>query len=381
MKKKKINFKFENRIIEKIFSLSRETGTTLYLVGGIVRDILLGKSQFNDIDFVYKGKINPLIKKLKEIINFKVIEFNRKNFRTLRLCFKDLTVDFQELQENNLSIDSKQRDFTVNSLYMQNKSASCYVVLDYVNGIKHLKKKVIIPVTENSFRNDPLRILRMFRLKATDNFSLSKKARILSEKEKKNLENIANERIKEELIKIFNYISPALITTMQNSNILSILFNENFTYTDINNFENNYLMNLALFFYYNNCVEKLPDLLNKYTFSKKDIRLINLINAFLESINNKVKEKAFVYKYKKYQKKYLKSILDFAQITEQNRKYTKYLQKIIANHKFILSGNYLMNEFKVEGKELGKLIDKMHVYQIINDIKNQDELINNFINN
>ncbi len=380
MKKKNIDYKFNNKIISKIFNLARETNTPLYLVGGIVRDILIKKPNFNDFDFSYKKNINPFINKLKEKINFKTIVFNRKNFRTIRLCFKNLIIDFQKLHKNNLKKDALKRDFTVNALYMKYNSSNKFSIIDHVGGLSHIKNKIIIPVSEKCFRDDPLRILRMYRLKATSNFEISQKAAVLSQKEIKNLNNIANERIKEELIKIFNYPDFSVLNKMIEAGVFNILFESNLKKFKIKIFKNDYLLNMLSIFYENNKIENLPNILKDYTFSKNDIKLTNIIKNIIQDTKNRVSEKKFILRYKDYQKKYIQRAFTFLKRICPEKITSKLLKKIIQNHKFIINGSILMEKFNIKGEKLGKLIDNMHTYQIKNQIKNPDKLLNVFEN-
>ncbi len=150
----------------------------LYLVGGFVRDFLLGRESW-DLDFAVKA--DPILfgeevaKKLGA--RFVPLNFDPPTGRIVRWDEEtpDATADFTELK-SNLREDASQRDFTCNALFVdvvelaQKGSAP---ILDPLGGLAHLSTRLLVLPNRRVLRDDPIRVLRAFRFAATLNFKLA----------------------------------------------------------------------------------------------------------------------------------------------------------------------------------------------------------------
>ena len=168
---------------------------TVYLVGGAVRDILLGRKP-NDYDFV----IFLSIEELKQLFPG-VQEQGKGKHQSMRLDLNGLTVDILPLNVkvdlnsseeiiNTLKQDSLRRDFTINALYW---NPDLKLLDPTGKGKKHLFNEKLIEdvnpeVNTQIFRDDPIRILRAFYLILALNFSCS--ATVESQLNEKYLEEI-----------------------------------------------------------------------------------------------------------------------------------------------------------------------------------------------
>lgn len=183
-----------------------------FLVGGCVRDFLL-KKEPKDIDVV----TNALPDVVEELFkDFKVLTIG-KSFGIIKVLFpsgfeleiatfrKDIgstdgrrpdSVEFTTAEE-----DVKRRDFTINGLLYDIKNDE---IIDYVGGQRDLADGIVrtIGSTEERFKEDSLRKLRALRFSHTLNFSLSKEI-VLSLQKDNSLEGVSNERIVDELTKMF----------------------------------------------------------------------------------------------------------------------------------------------------------------------------------
>ena len=195
---------------QKLASVFKNHGYHLYLVGGTVRDYLLGK-ELDDMDAVSDATPKEIESFLPNVDNtfgylgslkYKSEEGIKFDITTLRKesGYLDSRHPSQIVFVKDLSIDYLRRDFTVNALYMN----ADLKVIDYCNGQDDLKIHLLrmIGGPENRIKEDPLRILRairfhlMFNLKIDDallkamhnNFSL--------------LKNITDAKIRSELNKI-----------------------------------------------------------------------------------------------------------------------------------------------------------------------------------
>ena len=161
-----------------------------YLVGGSVRDALMGKD-FVDRDIVIKGA-EVFAKKLAEKFNATFIELNLEN-NIYRLVLEDKVnyIDVSEIQGADIKEDLSRRDFTMNA-----------IALDLFSG-EIIENKIICHIKDFNFMDDPLRLLRAFRFASTTGFVLSDNVNSCIKKYKHLLLKPAIERINYELMKLF----------------------------------------------------------------------------------------------------------------------------------------------------------------------------------
>lgn len=167
-------------IFLKLNKLFSDHGHKLYLVGGTVRDYLLGLP-LTDMDAV----TDALPSEMKEFLPDANYTFERYGSVTIKLDKKvkfDITTLRKETSYEDsrhpskiefvmdLSIDVKRRDFTINGLYLDNNLQ----VIDYVGGEKDLKNKVLRMIGDPDLRlkEDPLRIIRAIRFASDFDLSL-----------------------------------------------------------------------------------------------------------------------------------------------------------------------------------------------------------------
>lgn len=169
----------KNEILEKINIKLEPINKKAYIVGGAVRDYLLNK-KINDIDLV----TNALISDLKSLfdgdfsfekLGFCKIVVNNKYYDISTLRKEIYLNNFRHPEKiifiDSLEEDSQRRDFTINSLYMDNDK-----IYDFHNGIKDLNDKIIrmIGNIDQRIKEDPLRMLRAIRFKLQLNFTIEK---------------------------------------------------------------------------------------------------------------------------------------------------------------------------------------------------------------
>ncbi|MCX7642662.1 MAG: HD domain-containing protein [Armatimonadetes bacterium] len=158
--------------------VARARRCQLYLVGGFVRDFLLGRESW-DLDFAVEADPisfgEEVAKKVKA--RFVSLSLDPPTGRIVHWEEKapDATADFTELR-SDLREDASQRDFTCNALFVnavelaQKGSAP---VLDPLGGLAHLSSRLLVLPNRRVLRGDPIRILRAFRFAATLNFKLA----------------------------------------------------------------------------------------------------------------------------------------------------------------------------------------------------------------
>ena len=171
-----------------------------YLVGGYVRDALMGKS-FVDRDIAIKGA-EDFANKLSEQFNATFIVLDPE-YKIYRLVLEDKInyLDISEIQGGeNIEDDLERRDFAMNAIAINLSNGE---IIDPFEGKKDIENKIIRHIKDSNFEEDPLRILRAFRFASTTGFELSNDTKLCIEKYKHLLFTPAKERINYELMKLF----------------------------------------------------------------------------------------------------------------------------------------------------------------------------------
>ena len=194
-------------------SHNREIYHNLYYVGGVVRDERLGLESI-DVDVVYEGNAIAFGRSLP---NAEVIQINEP-FGTVRVKINGREIDIASTREEvyerkghlptvtkigcTLKDDVKRRDFTINALY---KSVATGEIIDYTGGLEDLKTKKLRVLHDESFIDDPTRILRALKFSVRFGFTLDAHTKNLQDEYLKNINyDMCYKRIKKELIETFN---------------------------------------------------------------------------------------------------------------------------------------------------------------------------------
>ena len=188
-----------NKINSKVFSLGRE----VYIVGGYLRDILIGKKS-RDIDYVVRGDIRQfagLVYAALGLTPEKGTTVELKKEQMIRIVLKNgITLDFTELKDSirdNLS----GRDFTMNAIAWSPETG----LIDPFNGIKDIARHRIKAISIDNFRNDPLRLLRAYRFVSELGWKAEPETRKMVKHLRKEIRKSAPERITLEFFKLLNF--------------------------------------------------------------------------------------------------------------------------------------------------------------------------------
>lgn len=162
----------------------------LYLVGGFLRDLLLSRDS-KDLDLLYFGDPRVLLEGLSR--PWFPLDPSRGVFRVI---WDEYQVDIAAPRAQELEEDLKERDFTVNAMAF---SLSQNSLVDPWGGREDLRKKRLRVLTPWAFREDPLRVLRTFRLALQLGFSPTCDTLDLAERWAGLLVDVAPERIRDEI--------------------------------------------------------------------------------------------------------------------------------------------------------------------------------------
>lgn len=223
-------------LLKPIYNFARLKKVKLYLVGGVLRDLILKRKKENpDFDFcLKKGALNfgrLLSKQLRAA--YVVLDTEHGACRLVkRIEGKLYTFDFTDFRAPILEKDLLHRDFTINALALElvdvfsDKDLNALIIDPYF-GRSDLERKIIKVVGKNSFGEDPLRILRAFSFSCMLGFSLDKETLRLTKKEKNRIIAVSSERVRDELFKIFDssttYDSLVILDKLK---ILELIFPE-----------------------------------------------------------------------------------------------------------------------------------------------------------
>lgn len=193
-----------------------EKNLQAYVIGGFVRDMLLGRPS-KDIDIVVIGSGLDLAKECAERLRVKKVSLFQ-NFGTAQFKYKDLDVEFvgarkesyrQDsrkplVEDGTLADDQNRRDFTINALALSLHADNFGELIDPFHGEEDLEKGILrTPLDpDTTYSDDPLRMLRAIRFAAQLDFKIEPKSLQSILKNANRLEIISMERIVEECNKI-----------------------------------------------------------------------------------------------------------------------------------------------------------------------------------
>lgn len=222
--------KFDKYIID-IAKIIHENNGTLYLVGGALRDYLLGISS-NDYDFCVTGinfdKFKELFPESKIIgKDFPVFLLNNYEFALARKERKTSLgyLGFEIISNENITIkeDLKRRDITINAIAMEVLTGK---IIDPFNGTYDLKNAIIRHIS-NSFIEDPLRAYRVARFAANFNFKIDNETLKLMTSLKFELSFLTPQRVFMELHKALKTPTPSIFfDVLKKTNLLDVHFKE-----------------------------------------------------------------------------------------------------------------------------------------------------------
>ncbi len=166
-----------NPLVKTVLKTLEKNGFEAYLVGGAVRDHLLGLKT-NDFDVATNALPSDIVKifgcnlKGEKYGSFHLIQKGiHIDITTYRLESYDKNRHLKVLYTQNLFDDCKRRDFTINAIYMDKNGQK----IDMYNGLLHLKEKKLVSImnANEKLKEDPLRILRAIRF-ASLGFTIEK---------------------------------------------------------------------------------------------------------------------------------------------------------------------------------------------------------------
>ena len=191
----------------------------VYLVGGAVRDAVLGRVS-HDLDFACLHGIK-MARTVADALKAAFFPMD-ENFDTGRVILQAAdgsreTLDFAGYRGENLDADLHGRDFTINAVAMDLNTGS---IIDPLGGVKDIRDRHIRVCSDTALMDDPIRILRGVRQAAAYGFSIDPDTRGRMKEAASRLTNISSERMRDEIFKIL--AGPRPDTSMRALEILGV---------------------------------------------------------------------------------------------------------------------------------------------------------------
>ena len=206
-----------------------------YLVGGFVRDHILGGGKAKDIDVVTVGSGIELAKAVQKQLPGAQAVQEFKSYGTAMVKWRDISLEFvgarkesysqnsrnPKVTQGTLEDDQNRRDFTINALAVSLNRKDKGTLIDPFNGLDDLQNGIIRTPLEPTvtYSDDPLRMLRAIRFATQLNFKIEDKSIVAIKKNAHRIGIISKERIVDELHKI-------MLTTQPSSGFLMLEQND-----------------------------------------------------------------------------------------------------------------------------------------------------------
>lgn len=170
---------------------------TVYLVGGYLRNLILGR-EGPDRDYAVSGSYKRNLMGLASELHGKLVRIGKHDLN--RIVLSDGTLlDFTPLKKN-IEHDLFLRDFTINALAWSPHTG----LIDISQGLPDLKQKVLRMIRVKSLSDDPVRILRAYRISHDLSFTIENNTRMALQKMSPLLDKVKKERITDEFFRILN---------------------------------------------------------------------------------------------------------------------------------------------------------------------------------
>ncbi|MFA5389637.1 MAG: CCA tRNA nucleotidyltransferase [Candidatus Omnitrophota bacterium] len=172
-------------IIKIVGKIADKSGIPAYIVGGPVRDKLLGRSNAdNDMDFVVEGDGIKFAEVLNKELRGKLTAYRAFGTATIKLKKKRIDIvtarkeiykrpaAYPDVKPGTIEDDLFRRDFTINAMALGVNKKNFGKLVDFYGGQKDLKKGLIRVLHEKSFIDDPTRIFRAVRFSVRFGFKI-----------------------------------------------------------------------------------------------------------------------------------------------------------------------------------------------------------------
>jgi tRNA nucleotidyltransferase/poly(A) polymerase len=195
----------------------------VYLVGGSVRDLLLGRRPL-DLDLAVAGNPRAFAQRLAARTGGRLVPLGKPGLMLYRLVHGSQVIDVSAISGRSISEDLQRRDFTINAMAIDVASGD---IIDICNGRADLAAGRVRMVSRSAFGQDPVRLIRTFRMAAVLGFEVTPATAAAVSDQAMLITRPAGERICAELLKILETGRAAdAISQMVDCGLLSAMLPE-----------------------------------------------------------------------------------------------------------------------------------------------------------
>jgi putative nucleotidyltransferase with HDIG domain len=229
-------------ILKAAGELGYQEGIEVYVVGGFVRDIIMG-NPLNDIDLMTVGDGIKFARKLADELGVKtIVPF--KKFGTAMIPNKEIQIEVATARTESYNDDSRKpskvnytdlkgdllrRDFTINAMAMDIRPTTFGELTDPFGGIADIEKKILrTPLDpDETFSEDPLRMMRAAYFASKLEFDIENECRASMKRQASRIDIVSWERVRDEFIKILATKKPSVgLVILEKTGLMEIVFPE-----------------------------------------------------------------------------------------------------------------------------------------------------------
>jgi len=215
----------ERSIFNRIAAAAASLNLPTYLIGGFVRDKIIGRPT-KDADIVCLGDGIELANKVADLFEPRPTVAYFKNFGTAQIKLPEMEIEFvgarkesyqlesrkPQVETGSLEDDQNRRDFTINALAISLNQSDFGQLIDPFNGVTAIENKIIQTplLPEQTFSDDPLRMMRAIRFAAQLQFTIVPETLEAIKAQAPRIKIVSQERITDELNKIMLCSKPSV---------------------------------------------------------------------------------------------------------------------------------------------------------------------------
>lgn len=355
---------------KKTKQLAKLLGGDIYIVGGFVRNSLLGK-KCEDEDLCSALTLADLEKKL-DGSEFSIKNKN-KNFGTCKIVCKEKSYDYATFRKESyekghcpdkvefiksIEEDALRRDFTINAIYYNLRTGEMF---DPFNGYEDLQDRKIRAINQDILKDDGVRILRMLRLAGEYGFGIESHTLKAAQSNIENIKDLSKARVIEELKKLLDRTTnKGAVAAIKLYNHLGVWKRAGLDFTTLKPRMTSKCDNLVLGFLIDVVDAANPASVSYYLshlfdsagLTKKELsKMLNIISGYYDALN-RMSNKQYFFKY----------FDNFPEIYKLLTKKSKFLaQKYNFFYKYIIAHKLVIkkSDLKIAEKDLKKHFPSM----------------------
>ncbi len=231
-----------DKIFSAIRDIAQEENMPAFVIGGFVRDCILGRDT-HDIDIVVQGSGIEFARKFARSLGDNIPVSIFRNFGTAMVKFQEGEIEFvgarkesyrrdsrkPVVEDGTLEDDQNRRDFTINAMAISLNKDNYGELVDPFNGLNDIENKVLKTPLEpaQTFSDDPLRMMRAIRFASELGFTIDEVTLEGIKKSAFRISIVSKERITDELNKILLIAKPSVgLILLDETGLMPIIFPE-----------------------------------------------------------------------------------------------------------------------------------------------------------